>query len=154
MIKWFYGNEAVEDISYFPEGTHGFVYSIKHKPTGKIYVGKKVLYYNRNKKLGKKELAILKEERKGKPGRLPTKKLVTTESNWKEYWGSNKALLELSKVEPHENFERFILHICHSKKMLTYYETKELFDRDVLLKDNYFNDNILSKFYSKDFENN
>ena len=49
-MKWFYGNDPVEDISYFPEGTHGFVYCITHKPTGKSYIGKKVLYYNRNKK--------------------------------------------------------------------------------------------------------
>ena len=90
-------HKEIETISDFPENTHGFVYRITHKPSGKTYIGKKVLYYERNKRLGKKELIILKEERKGIPGRLPTKKKVITESNWPVYWGSNKPLLKLVK---------------------------------------------------------
>ena len=152
-MNWIYNNENINDISQLPENTYGFVYRITHKPTNKSYIGKKVLYYERNKKLGKKELEILKEERKGVPGRLPTKKKVITESNWKVYWGSNKELIELSKNEPYENFEREILQVCNSKKLLTYYETKYLFMLQVLeFPDNYFNDNILGKFYTKDLE--
>lgn len=152
-MNWIYNNENINDISQLPENTYGFVYRITHKPTNKSYIGKKVLYYERNKKLGKKELEILKEERKGIPGRLPTKKKVITESNWKIYWGSNKELIELSKNEPYENFEREILQVCNSKKLLTYYETKYLFMLQVLeFPDNYFNDNILGKFYTKDLE--
>lgn len=152
-MNWIYNNENINNISQFPENTYGFVYRIIHKPTNKSYIGKKVLYYERNKKLGKKELEILKEERKGVPGRLPTKKKVITESNWKTYWGSNKELIELSKNEPYEYFEREILQVCNSKKLLTYYETKYLFMLQVLeFPDNYFNDNILGKFYTKDLE--
>lgn len=152
-MNWIYNNENISNISQFPENTYGFVYRITHKPTNKSYIGKKVLYYERNKKLGKKELEILKEERKGIPGRLPTKKKVITESNWKVYWGSNKELIELSKNEPYEDFEREILQVCNSKKLLTYYETKYLFMLQVLeFPDNYFNDNILGKFYTKDLE--
>jgi serine/threonine protein kinase len=152
-MNWIYNDENISNISQFPENTYGFVYRITHKPTNKSYIGKKVLYYERNKKLGKKELEILKEERKGIPGRLPTKKKVITESNWKVYWGSNKELIELSKNEPYENFEREILQVCNSKKLLTYYETKYLFMLQVLeFPDNYFNDNILGKFYTKDLE--
>jgi hypothetical protein len=152
-MYWIYNNENINNISQFPENTYGFVYRITHKPTNKSYIGKKVLYYERNKKLGKKELEILKEERKGVPGRLPTKKKVITESNWKVYWGSNKELIELSKNEPYENFEREIIQMCNSKKLLTYYETKYLFMLQVLeFPDNYFNDNILGKFYTKDLE--
>ena len=152
-MNWIYNDENISNISQFPENTYGFVYRITHKPTNKSYIGKKVLYYERNKKLGKKELEILKEERKGIPGRLPTKKKVITESNWRVYWGSNKELIELSKNEPYENFEREILQVCNSKKLLTYYETKYLFMFQVLeFPDNYFNDNILGKFYTKDLE--
>jgi serine/threonine protein kinase len=152
-MYWIYNNENINNISQFPENTYGFVYRITHKSTNKSYIGKKVLYYERNKKLGKKELEILKEERKGIPGRLPTKKKVITESNWKVYWGSNKELIKLSKNEPYENFEREILQVCNSKKLLTYYETKYLFMLQVLeFPDNYFNDNILGKFYTKDLE--
>jgi serine/threonine protein kinase len=152
-MYWVYNNENINNISQFSENTYGFVYRITHKPTNKSYIGKKVLYYERNKKLGKKELEILKEERKGTPGRLPTKKKVITESNWKVYWGSNKELIELSKNEPYEDFEREILQVCNSKKLLTYYETKYLFMLQVLeFPDNYFNDNILGKFYTKDLE--
>lgn len=152
-MNWIYNNENINDISQLPENTYGFVYRITHKPTNKSYIGKKVLYYERNKKLGKKELEILKEERKGVPGRLPTKKKIITESNWKIYWGSNKELIELSKNEPYEDFEREILQVCNSKKLLTYYETKYLFMLQVLeFPDNYFNDNILGKFYTKDLE--
>lgn len=152
-MNWIYNDENISNISQFPENTYGFVYRITYKPTNKSYIGKKVLYYERNKKLGKKELKILKEERKGIPGRLPTKKKVITESNWRVYWGSNKELIELSKNEPYENFEREILQVCNSKKLLTYYETKYLFMLQVLeFPNNYFNDNILGKFYTKDLE--
>jgi serine/threonine protein kinase len=56
----------------FPEGTFGFVYKVKNKSNGKIYIGKKVLYFNRKKKLTKKELAEITS-----PGRKPTSKSST-----------------------------------------------------------------------------
>ena len=56
------------------------------------------------------------------------------------------------ETEPKSNFERQILHLCRSKKELTYFETKYQFLYEVLEKPNkYFNDNILGKFYSVDF---
>ena len=60
MINWFHDKKEIDDISKFPEDTYGFVYKITHLPTGKSYIGKKVLYYERNKRLGKKELEILR----------------------------------------------------------------------------------------------
>ena len=40
-----------------------------------------------------------------------------------------------------------------NKKHLTYYEAKFLFIKEVLEKnDEYINDNILAKFYSRDFK--
>ena len=80
-------------------------------------------------------------------------KIAIAESDWKKYWGSNKTLLELKKTEPIENFKREILIMCPTKKLLTYYETQTLFVYRVLEEpDLYFNDNILGKFFRKDFD--
>ena len=52
------------------------------------------------------------------------------------------------------SFTKQILSYVKSKKELTYYECKELFINEVLERDNeYINDNILGKFYRKDFLN-
>jgi len=127
-----------------PEDWFGFVYVIKNKVTGRIYVGKKVFWNNLKKKLTKTELA----EQTG-PGRKPTHKRVTKESNWITYWGSNKELLADIKELGEENFERRILKLCKSKKELTYYELHYQCKEEVLLTNTY-NDNILGKFYRRD----
>ena len=146
---WTYKNEVMENLSSFPKGTLGFTYRITHIPSGKAYIGKKVLQFTRKAKLTKKDLEVYE----GQSGRKPTYKQVVKESDWKTYWGSNKELLELLKTEPKENFKREILTCSPSKKLLTYEETKALFLYQVLEKpEEYFNDNILGKFYRKDFD--
>ena len=146
---WTYKKQEMGDISHFPENTYGFIYKITHLPSNKAYIGKKVLYHQRKVKLGKKELAIYE----GVVGRKPSYKIAILESDWKKYWGSNKPLLELVKNEPAKNFTREILFTCSNKKLLTYYETQTLFVYRVLEEpDMYFNDNILGKFYRKDFD--
>ena len=148
-MNWLYSKQEVEDISYFPNNTHGFIYKITHIPSGKSYIGKKVLFHNKKVKLTKKDLELYE----GVVGRRPSYKLAIAESDWKKYWGSNKPLLELLKTEPKENFTREILMVASSKKLLTYYETQALFIHRVLEEpDLYFNDNILGKFYRKDFD--
>lgn len=127
-----------------PEDWFGFVYVIKNKVTGRIYVGKKVFWNNTKKKLTKTELA----EQTG-PGRKPTHKRVTKESNWLTYWGSNKELLADVKELGMSSFERRILKLCKSKKELTYYELHYQCKEEVLLT-NAYNDNILGKFYRRD----
>jgi len=147
-MEWTYKTQVMESIADFPDMTHGFVYMITHKPTKKAYIGKKILQNTTKVKLGKKELA----EYAGVVGRRPSYKLVVKESNWKNYWGSNKYLNELYKTEPKENFERQILTFAPSKKLLTYYEVKYQMIYQVLeTPDEFFNDNILGKFYTKDF---
>ena len=149
---WIYNGKQVEDIQDFPENTYGFIYEVTHLPTGKKYLGKKVLYFERNIKLGKRETEELKEERsqKGLKGRTPKKKKVIKESDWKKYYGSQKEIRELVKKETLENFSREILDIAENKKYLTYLETKLLFTREVLEKEEYLNDNIAGKFFRKD----
>tara|TARA_R110000822_G_scaffold152455_2_gene291822 strand:+ start:407 stop:892 length:486 start_codon:yes stop_codon:yes gene_type:complete len=151
---WMHKGRIILGIGDMPEDTYGFIYEVTHTPTGKKYLGKKVLYFERNKKLGKRELEALKEERKAKGigGRVPAKKKVVTESDWQSYYGSQKEILDLVKREKHKDFKREILQFVPDKKQLTYYECKYLFINEVLeTRNNYINDNILGKFYRKDF---
>ena len=153
---WIHKGQVVLGIQDMPENTYGFIYEVTHLPTGKKYIGKKVLFFERNKKLGKRELEALKEERKaqGIGGRTPLKKKVITESDWKTYYGSQKEILDLVKEGSQEDFKREILQYVPDKKQLTYYECKYLFINEVLeTRNNYINDNILGKFYRKDFIN-
>ena len=156
QATWTHKGRVITEISDMPEGTYGFIYSVKHKPTDKIYLGKKVLYFERNKRLGKRALEALREERKAKGigGRVPLKQKVVTESDWKDYFGSQKEIINLAKKDKsQEVWEKKILEFVPNKKLLTYYETKYLFINEVLeSNDQYINDNILGKFYRKDFD--
>ena len=146
---WTLQGKEMTGISDFPSETYGFVYRIMHIPSGKAYIGKKILQNTTKVKLTKKELA----EYAGVVGRRPSYKLAVKESNWKSYWGSNKYLKGLLETEPEENFKRTILVCAPTKKLLTYYETKYLFVYEVLEKpEEFFNDNILGKFFTKDFD--
>ncbi len=154
---WTYQGRVITSISDMPEDTYGFIYEVTYKPTGVKYIGKKVLYFERNKRLGKKALNALREERaeKGLRGRVPIKQKVISESDWVDYFGSQKEILTLSKEDnAGENWEKRILQFVPSKKLLTYYETKYLFKNGILEdKDStYINDNILGKFFRKDFD--
>ena len=144
---WLYKEKIIENIEDFPQNTFGFIYIVTHTPSGKSYIGKKSLFHNVKKKLTKKEIA----EQTG-PGRKSAIKVVVKESDWKTYYGSAKPILELIKEGKQEEFTREILQLAPNKKLLTYYECKYLFINGVLENsDKYFNDNVLGKFYSKDF---
>ena len=84
MNNWIYQNQEVDTVSDFPDNTYGFVYKITHLPTGKKYIGKKILFFTRKVKLTKKDLL----EFEGVVGRRPAYKLAVKESDWKTYWGS------------------------------------------------------------------
>ena len=156
---WIYQGRIFNDIADFPEGTYGFIYEVLHKPTGQKYIGKKVLRFERNKRLGKKALEELRLERKaqGIGGRVPQKQKVITESDWKDYYGSHPTIKKyvIASKNLCKDFERRILDFVPNKKLLTYYECKHLFINDVLetRSHQYINDNILGKFYRKDFNN-
>lgn len=135
-----------KNIEDFPEGCIGFVYKITNIKTGKFYIGKKSLYSNVKKALTKKELAELSG-----PGRKPTKKVVTKESNWLSYWGSNKVLLGEIKEQGVDTYRREILKFCFSKKQLTSWEVHFIIKEDALLSEKSYNDNILGKIFKSDF---
>jgi len=159
LPTWIYQGRVFNDILDFPNDTYGFIYEVTHKPTGQKYIGKKVLFFERNKRLGKKALEELRLERKAKGigGRVPLKQKVVTESDWKEYYGSHPTIKKLvsESKDLRKDFERKILDLVPNKKLLTYYECKHLFINDVLetYSHQYINDNILGKFYRKDFNN-
>lgn len=148
-MSWIYKNQEIEDITQFPENTFGFVYITTHKPTGKSYIGKKVLFHNKKQKLGKKDLAKLQ----GIVGRRPSYKLVIKESDWKTYYGSQTDIKALLVEGKKDEFERSILKMCPNKKSMTYFEVKYQMLYQVLEKpDEFFNDNILGKFFTKDLK--
>lgn len=159
LPTWTFQGRLITDISDMPQGTYGFIYETFHKPSGLKYIGKKVLYFERNKRLGKKALEALREERKAKGigGRTPLKQKVVTESDWKDYYGSHPKIKELVKEsnDLRQDFERKILDFVPNKKLLTYFECKHLFINEVLetYSHQYINDNVLGKFYRKDFNN-
>ena len=141
-MKWLYKNKEINEISDLPNNTFGFVYQTTHLPTNKKYIGKKSLMYNLKKKLGKKEKALW--EGKGRP---PVYKRVLKESDWKKYYGSHSFIKEANE----EDLKREILEIAYHKKELTYLECKYQFTLGVLESRSYLNDNILGKFFDKDF---
>ena len=144
---WLYQNKEVLSLEDLPQDTYGFIYIVTHLPSGKSYIGKKSLFHNIRKKLTKKQLV----EQTGR-GRKPTTEIVQKESDWKTYYGSAKPILDLLKEGKQEEFTREILQLVPNKKLLTYYECKYLFMLGVIERpDGYFNDNILGKFFRKDF---
>jgi hypothetical protein len=144
---WLYNDKEISNLEDFPVDTYGFIYQVTHIPSGFSYIGKKSLHHNIKKKLTKKQLA----EQTGR-GRKPTTEVIQKESDWKTYYGSAKPILDLIKEDKQEEFTREILQLVPNKKLLTYYECKYLFVKGVLEEpEKWYNDNILGKFYRKDF---
>jgi len=141
-MKWLYKEKEINEISDLPNNAFGFVYQTTHLPTNKKYIGKKSLMYNLKKKLGKKEKLLW--EGKGRP---PVYKRVLKESDWKNYYGSHSFIKEANE----KDLKREILEIAYHKKELTYLECKYQFTLGVLESRSYLNDNILGKFFDKDF---
>tara|TARA_R100000027_G_scaffold47086_1_gene35867 strand:- start:76 stop:495 length:420 start_codon:yes stop_codon:yes gene_type:complete len=133
---WKYNNKVIDCIEDMPKNTFGFIYEVIHNPTGQKYLGKKVLQFNR-------KLPPLKGQKR--------KRKVVKESDWKTYYGSHQTIKTLIKEGKQEEFSREILKFVPTKKLLTYFECKYLFINEVLEQGEYINDNILAKFYRKDF---
>jgi hypothetical protein len=148
-----YPTTSVEDLIFNEDFNindyEGYIYITSFLDLNKHYIGKKNFFHNTNVKLGKKELANLPITR----GKKPSKKKVTKESDWKIYYGSSSEVKDLLKITSKDKITRTVLHICKTKKELTYYECKYLFQMGVLEpenKDLYINDNIQGRFFKKD----
>jgi hypothetical protein len=109
----------------------GFVYCITNNVTGKKYIGKKLFKNTRRTKV------------KGQTRRKKTVK----ESDWKEYWGSNKVLQEDVNTLGEDNFERIILKLCKTKGECNYWEAKYQMQYEVLESDDWYNEWIMVKVH-------
>lgn len=144
---WLYQDKEIKSIEDFGELIpFGFIYRITNLENNKFYIGKKQLISKTNIKLGKKEKALLPTQR----GRAKTKKLVEKESNWLNYNGSCKPLLEDIKQLGDDKFHREILMLVNTKKELTYWEIAYQMKYDVL-RNNSYNNSILGRYFPKDF---
>lgn len=125
---WTYqGREVTEDEI---ESHVGFVYLITNLTNNKKYVGKKLFKSTRTKTI------------KGK------RKKVKSDSDWRDYYGSNAILKEDVKLLGSENFKREILKLCKSKGTANYFEMKYQIQFEVLERpDEYYNEWIIVKVH-------
>ena len=117
----------------------GFVYRITNLQTGQQYIGRKYFLQKRKPRGG---------------GRRRT-----SESNWKQYWGSSKELNADRKRLGSSAFTREILSTHSTLGRVNYEETKQLFLNNVLTEalddgtPKYYNSNILGRYMRKDYGN-
>lgn len=130
---WLYENKEVDSN---PDEYQGFVYIIENLKTGKKYIGKKNLV---TPKIRYKTVTL-------KNGNKKKKKLKEfVESDWKEYYGSNKELQADVEELGVENFKREILHFCKTKGEMTYWESYYQFVTHCILSDDYYNTWIMCR---------
>ena len=134
---WMYEGKPFtsDDIGDF----YGFVYRITNITNGKQYIGRKYFTQKRKPKGGKRK--------------------VTSESDWKKYYGSSDELKQDIKTLGRDSFKREILSLHTTLGKVNYEETKQLFLHNVLMEslDNgepaYYNSNILGRYMRKDYGN-
>ena len=132
---WYYQGTAFtsNDIGDF----FGFVYVITNVQSGRKYIGRKYFWQKRKPRTG---------------GRR-----VTSESNWKKYYGSSGELKQDINNCGHNSFRREILSLHTTGGKTNFEETRQLFANNVLtesLTDGtpaYYNSNILGRYYRKDY---
>jgi hypothetical protein len=124
---WSYNGQPFkeEDVG----NSYGFVYEIVNLTTNRRYIGKKFFT-----KAGTRQI-------KGK------KKKVRLSSGWENYWSSSDELKADVKTLGDDNFTRTILYLCKSRSECSYRETKEIFIRDALLTDDYYNKWVSCKIH-------
>ena len=135
---WLYKDTTFssDDIGDF----FGYVYLITNNKNGRQYIGRKYFWKFRTPK-GKK-------------------RKVKSESDWKKYYGSCPELKEEIKQFGRQNFSRTILSVHYTKGKTNYEETRQLFANKVLTEQlddgtpKYYNSNILSRYFRKDYYGN
>jgi hypothetical protein len=126
---WLYENE---EFTIVPDDVVGFVYCITNITTGKQYIGKKLFTSTRRKHV------------RGK------RKRFLVESDWKEYYGSNKELLHDVATHGPGSFRREILRLCKTKGQCSYFEAKIQFEHGVLeYPEKFYNTWIMCRVHQK-----
>jgi hypothetical protein len=109
----------------------GFVYLVTNLANNRKYVGRKYFWRELNKRVaGKKR-----------------RQKVKLESEWRSYKSSSKELLSDIELYGEENFRFEILSVHKTRGEVNYAEVREQFIRDVLQSDEYYNSNILSRYF-------
>lgn len=98
---WTYTDDAI------PENALGFIYKITHKASGKIYFGRKLLWF----KIKRPPLKGKKRARR-----------EVKESDWKKYTSSSWQIKDILEKEGKEAFAFEILQFCFSKWELNWTE--------------------------------
>ena len=115
-------------------GYQGFVYLITNLVNGKKYVAKKFF-------VAPKVLPKTKTRKR--------RQRLRVESDWRSYFGSSEELRTDVEQFGVDNFTREILHFCQTKGDCSYYELKEQIERNVLEREDYYNNYIGAKIHSK-----
>ena len=102
----------------------GFIYEIANTVNGRKYIGKKQ--------------CVSRIKRKPLKGKTRNR-IDQKESDWKTYTGSSKELNEDIEKFGKDKFVFTILDWCQSKFELGYKEIKIQLQKDVLLKEEYYN---------------
>lgn len=120
------------EFTEVPENIIGFVYKITNTQTGRQYIGKKLFTFAKRKQV------------KGR------RKRIRVESDWREYFGSNKELIHDVTTYGRDAFQREILRLCTTKGQCSYFEAKFQFEHGVLEQpDKFYNDWIMCKVHRK-----
>ena len=133
---WIYENEIFDGDLI--KDYYGFVYLITGEQTGRRYIGRKYFWQKRKPRTG-------------------SKRRVTSESDWKKYYGSCPELKEDINKYGKLDYKRQILSLHKTKGLVNFEETKQLFLNNVLseaLDDGrplYYNSNILGRYMRKDY---
>ena len=134
---WHYKGTAFtsDDIGDF----FGYVYRITNIESGRQYIGRKYFYQKRKPKGGKRR--------------------ITSESDWKRYYGSSDELKQDVREYGKAKFKREIISLHETLGKVNYEETKQLFLHNVLMEalddgtPMYYNSNILGRYMKKDYGN-
>ena len=132
-MTWYFESKPYEPTTEELNSLVGFVYLIEESDTGMKYIGKKGFWRS-------KILPVTKTRKR--------RKRTLVESDWATYHGSSERLLEQVAISK-SIYNRVILRLCKTKGEMSYFEAKEQFDKDVLLRDDYYNAFIGCKIHAK-----
>ena len=132
---WLYEGKPFtsDDIGDF----FGFVYRITNIQNGKQYIGRKYFTQRRKPRGGKRR--------------------VTSESDWKKYYGSSEELKGDRKLLGNDLFKREIISLHKTLGKVNYEETRQLFLNNVLTESTvdgapaFYISNILGRYMRKDY---
>ncbi|MGR3749574.1 hypothetical protein [Paracoccus sp. (in: a-proteobacteria)] len=119
MSDWNYQEQPYKEID--DNRYLGFIYRIDNLTNGRSYIGQKMFYNRRGK--------------------------TYTESDWRTYTGSNKALNK--DIEAGHQIIKTIIQFCREKNEMNYREAEAIIMSNALLDEMFYNDWINAKITNK-----